>query len=49
MKKLVFFPITKDFDGSTSGSASQRYGSEDPNQHPDPYQTVTDPAHCNAP
>ncbi len=25
------------------GSISQRYGSEDPGPHPDPYQNVTDP------
>jgi hypothetical protein len=29
--------------GSTSGSVSQRYGSEDP--YPDPHQNVTDPQH----
>ncbi len=31
--------------GSKSGSVSQRYGSEDQDQHPDPYQNVTDPQH----
>ncbi len=31
--------------GFASGSVSQRYGSEDPNPHPDPYQNVTDPEH----
>jgi hypothetical protein len=28
-----------------AGSISQRYGSEDPHPHPDPYQNVTDPGH----
>jgi len=31
--------------GSASGSVSQRYGSEDPDPHLDPYQSVTDPQH----
>ncbi len=31
--------------GSTSGSVSQKYGSEDPHPHPDLYQKVTDPEH----
>jgi hypothetical protein len=25
---------------------SQRHGYENPNLHPDPYQNVTDPEHC---
>jgi hypothetical protein len=29
-----------------SGSVSQRYGSEDLDPHPDPYQNVTDPERC---
>jgi hypothetical protein len=33
------------YSGSASGSVSQRYGSEDPDPHPDPYQNVTDPQH----
>jgi hypothetical protein len=28
--------------GSASGSVSQKYGSEDPDPHPDLYQNVTD-------
>jgi hypothetical protein len=32
--------------GSASGSVTQRYGSEDPHPHPDPYQNATDPQHC---
>jgi hypothetical protein len=32
---------------SGSGSVSQRYVSEDPDPHPDPYQNVTDPDHCS--
>jgi hypothetical protein len=28
---------------SAAGSASQKYGSEDPDLHPDPYQDVLDP------
>jgi hypothetical protein len=32
--------------GPASESVSQSYGSEDPDQHPDPYQNVTDPQHC---
>jgi hypothetical protein len=31
--------------GSAFGSVSQRYGSEDPDPLPDPYQDVTDPQH----
>jgi hypothetical protein len=31
--------------GSKYDSVSQRYGSEDPDSHPDPYQNVTDPQH----
>jgi hypothetical protein len=30
---------------STSGFVRQRYGSEDPDPHPDPYQNVTSPLH----
>ncbi len=37
----VFGPL-----GSASGSVSQRYGCEDPDLQPDPYQNVTDPQHC---
>ncbi len=33
--------------GSASRSVSQRYGSEDPDPHPDPYQNITDPQHCS--
>jgi hypothetical protein len=43
-KKIFFVGILKVFDEKsriTVGSASQRYGSEDP----DPYQNVTDPEH----
>jgi len=29
-----------------SGSVSHRYGSEDLDPHPDPYQNVTGPEHC---
>jgi hypothetical protein len=32
-----------------SGSVNQRYGSEDPDSHPDPYQYVTDPEHWKKP
>jgi hypothetical protein len=32
--------------GYGSGSVSHRYGSEDTDLHPDPYQNVTDPQHC---
>jgi hypothetical protein len=32
--------------GSASGSFSQRYGSEDSDLHPHPYQNFTDPQHC---
>jgi hypothetical protein len=31
---------------SASGSVRQRYGSEDLNLHPDPYQNGTHPQHC---
>ncbi len=31
--------------GSASGSVSQRYGSEDPDPHTDPYKNVMDPEH----
>jgi hypothetical protein len=31
---------------STSGSVGQRYGSKDPDPHPDPYQNVTSLQHC---
>ncbi len=31
--------------GSASGSVRQRYGSEDPDPHPDLYQNFTDPQH----
>ncbi len=34
----VFGPL-----GSASGYVRQRYGSEDPDPHPDPYQNDTDP------
>jgi hypothetical protein len=33
--------------GSASGCVSQKYGPEDPDPHPDPYQNVTDPQHCS--
>jgi hypothetical protein len=29
--------------GTGSGTVSQRFGSADPDAHPDPYQNVTDP------
>jgi hypothetical protein len=29
--------------GARAGSVSQRYGSENPDLHPDPYHHVTDP------
>ncbi len=32
---------------SAFASVSQRYGSEDPDLHPDLYQNVTDPQHCS--
>jgi hypothetical protein len=34
--------------GSACRFVSQRYGSKDPDSHPDPYtkQNVTDPQHC---
>jgi hypothetical protein len=39
--------ITDEYDKcSVSGSVGQRYGSEDPDPHSDPYQFVTDPEHC---
>jgi hypothetical protein len=33
--------------GSESGSISQRHGSADPDQDPDPPQNVMDPQHCS--
>jgi hypothetical protein len=33
--------------GSSSGSVSHKYVSEDPDPHPDPYQNVMDPEHCS--
>jgi hypothetical protein len=50
MRKLNFFGIFKvpiEFGtyGSAAGSVSQRYESEDPDPHPDPYQNVKDPEH----
>jgi hypothetical protein len=32
--------------GSASGCLRQRYESENPDPHSDPYQKVTDPQHC---
>jgi hypothetical protein len=32
--------------GSVSGSISQRHGSADQDQDPDPHQNVMDPEHC---
>ncbi len=52
MEKIIFVGILKvtyerarSGAGSASGSVSQRYESEDPDLHLDPYQNVTDPEH----
>ncbi len=34
--------------GSGAGSVSERYGSDDPDPWPDPYQNVTDPEHWSS-
>ncbi len=49
---MTFFTSVPDLDlwdpyvFGPPGSVRQRYGSEDPDPHPDPYQNFTDLQHC---